>query len=155
MTPKSPGGRFGGERVKEISIALGREPDSMDLWKRHPFDVSLATMPPGTSACPYHAHSAQWEMFIIVSGLGVMRAPDGRHQVSAGDVVLFPPGEAHELINESDSDLQYYIIADNPIGDTGYFPDSDKWSVKVGKEGGIIKGDYVEYLEGEEPEDET
>lgn len=155
VIPKSPGGRFGGERVKDISIALGRQPTSTDLRKRHPFDFSLATMPPKSSACPYHAHSAQWEMYVILKGSGIVRASDGRHDVRAGDVILFPPGEAHELSNESDSELSYYIIADNPFGDSAYFPDSDKWSVKVGDKGGIIKGNVVDYLLGEEPDQKT
>lgn len=150
VTPRSPGGRFGGERVKEISQALGRDPESTDLLKRHPFDLSLAIMPPGTSACPYHAHSGQWEMYVILKGSGVVRDAQGRHEVIAGDVILFPPGEAHEIMNQSDEDLTYYIIADNPLGDVGYFPDSDKWSIKLGEYSGIIKGHQVDYLHGEE-----
>jgi len=94
-------------------------------------------------------------MYVILSGSGVVRDVDGRHEVSAGDVILFPPGEAHELLNESDSDMSYYIIADNRLGDAGYFPDSDKWSVKVGGHGGIIKGDIVDNLRGEEPDRTT
>jgi hypothetical protein len=39
----SPGGKFGGAG-KEISEALGREPHSTDLLKRHPFDVEILRM---------------------------------------------------------------------------------------------------------------
>jgi hypothetical protein len=37
----SPGGKFGAA-YKEISIALGRDKNSLDLDKRHPFDLMLA-----------------------------------------------------------------------------------------------------------------
>ena len=37
---KSPKGKFG-RFMKHISIALGREPESLDLSKRHPFDLTL------------------------------------------------------------------------------------------------------------------
>ena len=37
---QSPKGKFG-RRMKEISVALGRDPESLDLGKRHPFDLAL------------------------------------------------------------------------------------------------------------------
>src|SRR4030095_8582348 len=37
---KSPKGRFV-RFTKNISVALGREPESLDLSKRHPFDLAL------------------------------------------------------------------------------------------------------------------
>src|SRR5262245_66686157 len=52
---QSPGGKYA-KTVKEISIALGREPDFLDLAKRHPFDLTLVRIPPGKSYCPYHSH---------------------------------------------------------------------------------------------------
>ena len=40
---KSPKGKFH-KFVKDISIALGREKDSLDLAKRHPFDLAQVRM---------------------------------------------------------------------------------------------------------------
>ncbi|MDQ6939773.1 MAG: cupin, partial [Verrucomicrobiota bacterium] len=64
---KSPGGRFH-KFVKDISIALGREKESLDLMKRHPFDLALIRIPKGRSYCPYHGHSAETEFYLVVSG---------------------------------------------------------------------------------------
>jgi hypothetical protein len=36
----SPKGTFGGAS-KEISVALGRKPESTDLDERHPFDIEI------------------------------------------------------------------------------------------------------------------
>src|SRR5258708_24751036 len=58
---KSPGGKFTAS-FKGISDALGREPASFDLSKRHPFDLEWTRVPRGKSNFPYHAHSAQWEL---------------------------------------------------------------------------------------------
>jgi hypothetical protein len=55
---QSPGGKYA-KTIKEISIALGREPHSLDLAKRHPFDLTLVHIPPGKSYCPYHSHGAR------------------------------------------------------------------------------------------------
>jgi len=55
---KSPKGKF--ERTfKNISVALGREPASLDLSKRHPFDLALVRIPKDKTLCPYHAHAAE------------------------------------------------------------------------------------------------
>ena len=48
---KSPKGKYH-KFVKDISIALGRDPDSLDLMKRHPFDLALTRIPPGKSVLP-------------------------------------------------------------------------------------------------------
>jgi hypothetical protein len=51
----SPKGTFGGVS-KEVSVALGRNPESNE---RHPFDIELARIPPGKTTCPYHSHTCQ------------------------------------------------------------------------------------------------
>ena len=152
---KSPKGKFG--RVsKNISIALGREPESLDLSKRHPFDLALVRIPKGKSLCPYHAHAAESELYLVVSGRGRVRDKDGTTEVSPGDAFFFQPGEAHQLSNVRDEDFVYYVIADNPrsggaTGDSCYYPDSSKWAVaKEGSEEVIMKGTGTDYFEGEE-----
>ena len=68
----SPKGKFGGHG-KEVSEALGRDPDSTDLMKRHPFDVEIMRIPSGKAVCPYHSHSVQWEFYHVISGKGIVR----------------------------------------------------------------------------------
>ena len=147
---RSPTGKYH-RFFKDISIALGREQDSLDLNKRHPFDLALTRVPPGASYCPYHAEGAQWELYLVVSGRGKVRDAAGITEVSAGDVFLFKPGEAHQLSCAGDEDFVYYVIADNPIGDSCYYPDSGKWAVrKEGDETAIVKGAETHYFDGEE-----
>ena len=66
---QSPGGKYA-VSFKGISEALGREPASLDLAKRHPFDLEWNRVPPGKCNYPYHAHSTQWELYLVVSGKG-------------------------------------------------------------------------------------
>ncbi|HEY2124725.1 MAG TPA: cupin domain-containing protein [Chthoniobacterales bacterium] len=147
---RSPGGKYH-KFVKDISVALGREPESLDLIKRHPFDVALVRIPKGKSYCPYHGHSAESEFYIVVSGRGQIRDKSGTTEVSAGDAFFFPPGEAHQFSNASDEDFVYYVIADNPRGDCCYYPDSGKWAVTVeGSEEIIVQGKEADYFLGEE-----
>ena len=147
---RSPTGKYH-RFLTNISIALGREQDSPDLNKRHPFDFALARIPPGASFCPYHAESAQWELYLVVSGRGKVRDATGTSEVFVGDSFLFKPGEAHQLSNAGEEDFVYYVVADNPIGDSCYYPDSGKWAVALeGPETEIVKGKIADYFDGEE-----
>ena len=148
---QSPGGKYA-VSFKGISEALGREPASLDLSKRHPFDLEWNCVPPGKPNFPYHAHSAQWELYLIVSGEGKVRDKDGTTEVVAGDAFIFGPDEAHQLINSGQEDLVYYVIADNPIGESAYYPDSGKWKVNKSSAADrvVIKGRETDYFDGEE-----
>jgi len=147
---QSPKGKFG-RRSKDISVALGRDPESLDLAKRHPFDLALVTIPKGKTLCPYHSHSTESELYLVVSGKGSIRDKTGSTIVTAGDAFFFGPGEAHQLSNAGEEDFVYYVIADNPLGDTCHYPDSGKFAVwKENNEEVIVKGTEADYFEGEE-----
>jgi uncharacterized cupin superfamily protein len=147
---QSPKGKFG-RKSKNISVALGREPDSLDLAKRWPFDLALVSIPTGKSLCPYHSHSAESEHYLVVSGKGKVRDKDGWTEVVAGDAFFFGPGEAHQLTNAGKEDFVYYVIADNPRGDTCFYPDSGKFiAIKEGGEEVVMKGTETDYFDGEE-----
>jgi uncharacterized cupin superfamily protein len=134
---------------KEISEALGRDPASTDLRERHPFDVEILRIPPGKSPYPFHSHSAQWEYYQVISGRGVVRHTDGTSTIEAGDAFLFEPGQPHQLLNDSSEDLILYVVADNPSGESSYFPDSQKWIVRSPKRK-VIRSEQVDYYDGEE-----
>jgi len=144
----SPKGKFAGTG-KEISEELGRIPTSTDLRERHPFDVEIIRIPPGKSPYPYHSHSAQWEFYHVISGHGTVRHQDGTTPIVPGDAFIFQPGEPHQLINDSAEDLVIYVVADNPIGESGYYPDSNKWLVRT-PERKLLRGESLEYYDGEE-----
>src|SRR4051812_42083190 len=147
QTPKRKIGRAS----KKIFIPLGREPESLDLLKRHPFDLALVRIPKGKTLCPFHSHSAETELYLVVSGKGTIRDKDGWTEVGSGDSFFFGPGEAHELRNAGEEDFVYYVIADNPRGDMCHYPDSGKFAVwKAGNEEVIVKANKADYFEGEE-----
>jgi uncharacterized cupin superfamily protein len=148
---QSPGGKYA-VSFKAISEMLGREPNSLDLAKRHPFDLEWNRVPPGKRNFPYHAHSAQWELYFIISGSGSVRHRDGTTEVEPGDAFIFGPDEPHQLINAGHEDFILYVIADNPIGESGYFPESGKWKVNKSSAADrvVVKGKETDYLDGEE-----
>ncbi len=148
VTWSSPNGKFVGAG-KEISEELGRRPDSMDLNNRHPFDVEICRIPPGKTPYPYHSHSAQWEFYHVISGSGLVRHKDGATPINVGDAFLFKPNEPHQIINDGAEDLILYVVADNPIGESCYYPDSNKWSVPI-PERKVVRSAALDYYDGEE-----
>jgi uncharacterized cupin superfamily protein len=134
---------------RKISEELGRDIESTDLMHRHPFDVEITKVPPGAASCPYHSHSAQWEFYHVISGRGTVRHAEGTSAIEAGDAFIFKPNEPHQMINDGDDDLVFYVIADNPIGETCHYPDSSKWAVKI-PSNRIIRGEPLDYYDGEE-----
>jgi uncharacterized cupin superfamily protein len=144
----SPKGKFVGAG-KQVSEALGRDPTSTDLNQRHPFDVEILRIPPGKAPYSFHSHSAQWEFYHVISGTGKVRHQDGITDIEAGDAFLFKPGEPHQLINDGAEDLVVYVVADNPIGESTYNPDSKKWTVRS-PERRTIRSEDIDYYDGEE-----
>ena len=132
---------------KEISKALGA---GRNAWPKtgHPFDLSLVRVPSGKSVCPFHSHTAQHELFVILSGEGTVRANDERHAVKAGDAFIHPPGEAHQILNTGTDDLVFYIVADNPPVDIFHYPDSGKWGLRP--HGKFFRLTETDYFDGEE-----
>src|SRR5580698_417034 len=115
---------------RHISLLLGGKKDTGTWGGGHPFDVEMTRVPPGKTNWPYHAHSSQWEMYIILSGRGQLRTAEGKSEVGPGDSFIHPPGEAHQIENTGTEDLVYYVITDNPQSDVGTYPDSSKWFIK-------------------------
>jgi uncharacterized cupin superfamily protein len=81
-----------------------------------------------------------------------VRHKDGTTEVVPGDAFIFAPNELHQLSNQASEDFVYYVIADNPIGESGYYPDSGKW--KANKSSAtdrvVLKGPETGYFDGEE-----
>jgi uncharacterized cupin superfamily protein len=148
LTWSSPKGKFAGAG-KQVSEALGRQPRSTDLMERHPFDVEIMRVPPEKVPYPYHSHSAQWEFYHVISGQGLVRHAEGTTEIVAGDAFLFTPGQPHQLLNNSNADLVVYVIADNPIGESCHYPDSNKWVVRS-PESRVIRSEGLDYYAGEE-----
>src|SRR5260370_7316809 len=118
----SPKGTFAVFR-KHISLALGSLKDVGVFGGGHPFDLELVRVPPGRAAWPLHSHSAQWELYVIISGKGEVRTPAETVAVGVGDVFIHPPEEAHQLRNVATDDLVYYVIADHALAVIAHYPD--------------------------------
>lgn len=141
---KSPAGRFH-LHFKEVSVALGGRRHVGEWGGGHPFDLALVRLPPGATNYPYHAHAAQSELYVVISGRGTVRVPEGSQEIGPGDAFFCPPGEAHQIQNTGTEDLLYHVIADNPRSDVVNYPDSGKWNARPpGKTFQLTERDYYD-----------
>jgi uncharacterized cupin superfamily protein len=143
----SPKGRFRG-RSKELSILLGAKRNTPTGLGGHPFDLELSRLAPGECGCPFHSHAAQWELYLILDGRATVRTESETAILIPGDVILHPPGEAHQITNAGDTDLVFLLVADNPPVEYWHYPDSEKWGIRSPRT--FFRPTKVDYWDGEE-----
>ena len=95
---------------------------------------TLYRVPSGKCSWPRHAHYVNEESIYILSGEGVARIGEDSHGVSAGDYIVYPPGDgtAHQLQAVGGSDLVYLCFSTMEEPDVIRYPDSKKIGVMVG-----------------------
>src|SRR5436189_122655 len=84
------------------------------------------------------------------TGKSIDRLSNGRTPVETDDAFIFDPDKRHQLSNvgrESGENLVVYVVADNPIGESGYYPDSKKWLVRS-PERRLVRSESLDYYDG-------
>ena len=124
---QSHGEKFGYRR-KQLSSAAGGEK----------LGCSLYEVPPGRRAWPYHYHLANEEAIYVLEGSGILRIGGEEVEVSRGDYVALPTGEAgaHQILNTSNEALRYLCFPTMVEPDVMVYPDSGK----VGMFAGVAPG---------------
>src|SRR5215831_11966320 len=148
---KSPKGHYH-RFMRDVAVAFRNPKTGPKLPGRPPFEVELVRLPPGAKNFPFHDHAAEWEFYLIVSGTGKIRAGKLTRSLRAGDCVLNPPCEPHQIINSGKTDLLYYVIANNSSADFYHYPDSNKWGLwaESPKRERLFRMIEVDYFDGEE-----
>ena len=57
-----------------------------------------------------HSHEGQEEVYTFISGKGSMMIGTNFYNVEAGDVLLIPDGEFHQVTNESHDNLVFLCV---------------------------------------------
>ena len=91
--------------------------------------ASIDVVAPGKVTCPYHAHRAQEEMFVVIQGNGTLRVAGEMLPITEGDVIFIPAGPEypHQIINTSDAPLKYLSISTRESPEIVEYPDSGKY----------------------------
>jgi uncharacterized cupin superfamily protein len=119
--------------------------------------MSLYELPPGERSVPYHWHTANEEMLIVLRGTVSLRDPDGWRDAPEGTLVSFPRGErgAHQMRNDTSEPVRFLMISELRSPEVVVYPDSDKvgardWEATDGLRLNWRASDAVDYWEGEQ-----
>ena len=98
--------------------------------------ASLYELEPGQKTFPYHYEYGVEEWLLVVAGKPTLRAPDGEHELRAGDVVCFRegPAGAHQVRNATDGPVRVLIFSTKAVPDAAVYPDSGKIGIWTGNE---------------------
>lgn len=89
----------------------------------------LVEVPPGKRAWPLHCHHNNDEIFVILSGSGLLREGNRSTPVGAGQVAVCPAGgpeAAHQLVNTGTEVLRYLALSSMREPDIMEYPESGK-----------------------------
>lgn len=114
--------------------------------------VTFYTLEPGKSNYPCHFHTANEEVYYIISGRAVLETADGETEVSEGDVIVMPANKngAHKLTNRSFEPVVYLDVDTALSPDVVFFPNSGKFRLLTEeKSASFLLESEVNYLHGE------
>ena len=108
--------------------ASHENPDAPGVWKRilatrgdfiegHVQMVNWAHLPVGSAFQP-HYHEDMQEIFVIVAGRAEIRAGETVAELAAGDAVLIPPRQVHQMRNTG-HEVVNYVVVGVAEGETG------------------------------------
>ncbi|MCZ2439568.1 MAG: cupin domain-containing protein [Burkholderiales bacterium] len=98
-----------------------------DLFGLSNFGVNLTQLPPGSVSALRHAHSKQDEFIYVLEGTPTLITDTGSTQLAPGMCAGFKAGagNAHHLINHTDTVVTYLEVGDRTPGDSVLYPDDD------------------------------
>ena len=105
----------------------GREKRPLgDLYGLNNFGVNLTVLKPNSMSALLHRHSKQDEFVYIIKGNPTLVTEEGEQELSPGMCAGFPAdGTAHQLINNTDENVEYLEIGDRSEGDEASYPKDD------------------------------
>lgn len=115
----------------------GREKRALgDLFGLTSFGVNLTRLAPGAISALRHAHTRQDEFIYVLEGAPTLVTDAGETPLEPGMCAGFRAGsgDAHHLVNRSDSDVVYLEIGDRGAGDSATYPDDDL-AAELGSDG--------------------
>jgi mannose-6-phosphate isomerase-like protein (cupin superfamily) len=111
----APVNRRGDGQVSYLTLAPGQH-ESRNLT------VTWVECAPASQQ-PLHSHAESEQVYVIVSGRGMMLVDGESREVGPGDTILIPPGSQHAIRNHTGEELVFVSAASPP-----WEPPSDQFA---------------------------
>lgn len=94
--------------------------------------ASLFEVPPAASSFPLHAHYANEELVLVLTGSPTLETLDAERQLHAGEIVTCPAGPqgTHRLRNDTDEAARALILSTMRAPEVNAFPESGELWVR-------------------------
>jgi len=98
-----------------------------DLFGLTNFGVNMTRLLPGAVSALRHAHTRQDEFIFVLEGTPTLVTDAGETVLSPGMCAGFKAGngDAHHLINRTNTDVVLLEVGDRSAGDAAEYPDDD------------------------------
>jgi uncharacterized cupin superfamily protein len=127
---------------------LGRQAGAEQLG------ASLYELPPGAASWPLHAHWANEELLIVLSGRPTLRSGSDERELEPGEVVGFRAGRegAHRVDNRSEEPVRVLVVSTMNAPDVVQYPDSGKMRTSSFPPGGVAPEGALDVFSRPDPE---
>ena len=93
-----------------LHYTWGGNCDGWHLVKEQNLSVIQEKMPPHTSEVR-HFHRESRQFFFVLSGTATLEVDGQRHQINALEGVEVAPGIAHQMMNDSQDDVEFIVVS--------------------------------------------
>ena len=108
------------QRLSAADVTVLKNPGKRSeqlVWHRNAPDAAMTitrvTMQPG-AVSTLHAHAKAEQIWLIERGAGTLLMDGAKSEVTVGDMVRTPAGEAHGIVNSGSEPLVYLAITVPP-----------------------------------------
>ncbi len=119
---------------KEISVSFGAKN----------LGFHLQILEPKNFTYPYHWHTGEEELFVVIEGSATVRCNGEFKIVNSGDLIYYNTGpeNVHQMYNHTDLPFKYLALSNNDPAEMCYYPDSNKENAQGSVTQNGIKVDY-------------
>lgn len=98
-----------------------------DVFGLNTFGVNLTRLPPGVASALRHMHVKEDEFVYVLEGTPTLITDAGETLLQPGMCAGFAAGngDAHQLVNRSDSDVVYLEVGTRCADEMVHYPDDD------------------------------
>ncbi len=123
--------------------------DVSDVFGAKNLGFHLRIMKPKSFSWPYHWHTREEELVIVLEGEATVRNNGEFRIIKKGDLVFYGTGpeSVHHMYNHTDKPFKFLMLSHNSNEDQCFYPDSKK---QTDPQGILQNGVVVNYFKDEE-----
>ncbi len=141
------------DRVEDYGpLFKGAVLELAQTWSAQTMGFHLEVLDPGTFSSPYHWHTGEEEICVVIEGEAMLRKSGEFFRLRPGDLVFHGTGpeSVHHMYNHTNRPFRFLALSSKFPGETCHYPDSRKTLVRDGKRVVMQDGKAVDYWKDEE-----